>query len=265
MTVALFLISIFYILYSTSGSLMNTIEDSLGKIEVFLKDIDDEKTESVKNSIILIDGVKSVDYISKEDAVDKAKEVSNVMIEGVPKDIFPASFIVTIDDFENANSIIMKMREIDGVGDKEEDIQVMDGLDFVNKVAVTVRVVAFTIFLITSVSSCFIVMNSIKLMLYARRKEISIMKYVGATDLFTKAPFVIEGLFMALIGATIVALFSSMICDGLYNAASQGNGAFAFLSSTSELKGRLFMILFILATGIGTIGSSVSINKYLDV
>lgn len=264
MTVALFLISIFFIVYSMSGSLMDTVEDSLGKVDVFLQDIDETQTEYVKNSLLKMDNIESVEYISKADAFEKANKVSPVMTVGVPNDLYPASFIVTIKDLELANQTVLDIRGIEGVGDEEDDVKIHDNLDYVNKVAITVRILALTIFILTAVSSCFIMMNSIKLMLYSRRREISIMKYVGATDLFTKAPFVIEGLIIALVSALIVIIISSFICNGLTDA-SKTVSMFAFLDDSKNLVGSLSFILLVLAACIGTIGSSISINKYLDV
>ena len=265
MIVALFLISLFYIAYGLSGSLMSVMEESQGKIEVFLKDIDETQTQNVKNAILMINGVESLDYISKEEAYERAKtRVPEAITKDVPDDLYPASFIVTINDLESANSIALMIRGIDGVGEQESDVMVNENSEFISKVAITVKIVAITIFILTAVSACFIMMNSIKLMLYSRRREISIMKYVGATDTFTKAPFVIEGLIIALVSAVIVIIFTSFICNGLASV-SASVPMFAFLDSSTELIKSLSVILLILAAGIGTIGSSISINKYLDV
>ena len=107
-------------------------------------------------------------------------------------------------------------------------------------------------------------MNSIKLALYARRKEISIMKYVGATDRFTRAPFIIEGLIIALIAAGITLLITNLIYTGLLGTAS-GVQLFNFLVSKEEILSKLSILLLIVSIGIGTIGSAMSISKYLDV
>ena len=107
-------------------------------------------------------------------------------------------------------------------------------------------------------------MNSIKLALYARRKEISIMKYVGATDRFTRAPFIIEGLIIALIAAVITLLLTNLIYGGILNTES-GVQLFSFLISKEEVLSQLSVLLLIVSVGIGTIGSAMSISKYLDV
>ena len=265
MIIALFLISTFYVLYGLSDSLIGILEESQGKIEVFLQDIDETKTEHVRNSILTIPGVEELEYISKERAKERAKErVPESIIEGVPDDLYPASFIVTISDLEGANQIALSIREIEGVGEEDNDVMVNENSELIAKIAITVKVVAITIFILTSVSACFIMMNSIKLMLYSRRREISIMKYVGATDLFTKAPFVIEGLAIAIVSAGVVILITSFICNGLSDFGAEVP-MFTFLSSAKDLMSSLSIILLVLSAAIGAIGSSMSINKYLDV
>ncbi len=158
----------------------------------------------------------------------------------------------------------MEIRGIEGVGEKDSDVMVNENSELISKVVITVKVVAITILMLTTVSACFIMMNSIKLMLYSRRREISIMKYVGATDTFTRAPFVIEGLIIALLSATVVILISNSVCAGLANLGAEVP-MFIFLSKSSNIISTLSVLLLVLAAGIGTIGSSMSINKYLDV
>lgn len=265
MTLALFLIAFFCIAYDAANGLMGTVEESQGKIEVFLNDIDEAQTERVKNSILGLSGVDEIVYISKEEAKERAKtRVPEGITEGVPDDIYPASFIVSISDLENANQIAMRIRNIEGVGEKENDVMVNENSELISKIAITVKVLSVTILLLTIVSSCFIVVNSIKLMVYSRRREISIMKYVGATDTFTKAPFVIEGLVIALVSAAVVILLTSIVCKALAGLAVDAP-MFSFLSSADDLMATISIILLVIGAGIGTIGSSISINKYLDV
>ncbi len=265
MTIALFLVSFFCIAYDVANSLIDTVEESQGKIEVFLQDIDETKTKLVEASILGLSGVDSVEYISKEEAKERAKDrVPEGITEGVPDEIYPASFIVSVSELGLTKSIALSIRGIDGVGEQENDVMVNENSEFIGKVAITIKVLAVTILILTTVSSCFIMMNSIKLMLYSRRREISIMKYVGATDLFTKAPFVIEGLVISLISAGIVICVTIAACNGLYDLAT-AKPMFNFLSSTGELASSLSIVLLVLSACIGTIGSSMSINKYLDV
>ena len=261
MILALFFIAFLYVAYVSANSLMDTIKESQGKIEVFLKDLDETQTENVKSTILSINGVESVQYISKEEAKERAKDrVPAGITEGVPDDIYPASFIVTISDLDGAESIAKSFREIEGIGEQDNDILVNENSGLIEKIAITIKVVSVTIFILAVVAACFIMMNSIKLMLYSRRREISIMKYVGATDTFTKAPFVIE----ALIISFVVIIITGMLCNSLTDL-SVNTPMFSFLKFSNESMNTLTAILILLSVFIGTVGSSASISKYLDV
>ena len=210
-------------------------------------------------------GVKDVEHISKEEAIERAKDrVPSGMTEGVPDDIYPESYIVTIEDLSMANQIAQEIRALDGVGEEKDDVLVNENSNLISKLAISAKVLAVTIFIVTSVGSCYVMMNSIKLMLYARRREISIMKYVGATDTFTKAPFVIEGLIIGLVSALIVILMTAWFCNGFANLANEV-AFLSFLTTLSDIVPTVALILILLGVGTGSIGSSMSINKYLEV
>lgn len=265
MVLALFFISFLYVAYVSANSLMDVIKDSQGKIEVFLQDLDESQTQNVKNTIMSVPGVDSVQYISKEEAKERAKErVPAGITTGVPDDIYPASFIVTINNLDDAEKIARSFREIEGVGEEDNDIMVNENSGLISKIVITIKVVSVTIFILAVVAACFIMMNSIKLMLYSRRREISIMKYVGATDTFTKAPFVIEALMISLISAFIVIIITGMLCNSLTDLSTNAP-MFSFLKFSDESMNTLTVILLVLSVFIGTVGSSASISKYLDV
>ena len=256
MVLALFFISFLYVAYVSANSLMDVIKDSQGKIEVFLQDIDEAQTENVKNTIMSVPGVDSVQYISKEEAKERAKErVPAGITTGVPDDIYPASFIVTINKLDDAEKIARSFREIEGVGEEDNDIMVNENSGLISKIVITIKVVSVTIFILAVVAACFIMMNSIKLMLYSRRREISIMKYVGATDTFTKAPFVIEALMISLISAVIVIAITGMLCNSLTDLSTNAP-MFSFLKFSDESMSTLTKILLVLSAFIGTVGRS---------
>lgn len=265
MVLTLFFIAFLYVAYVSANSLMDTVKESQGKIEVYLQELTEEETTNVKNAILSIPGVDDIQYISKEEAAERAKSrVPAGITEGVPEDIYPASFIVGIDDLDGANAIAKSIREISGVGEKDNDVMVNENSELIEKIAITIKVVSITIFILAVVAGCFIMMNSIKLMLYSRRREISIMKYVGATDTFTKAPFVIEALIISLVSALIVIIVTNILCAGLTDL-SVSTPMFSFLEFTDESMNTLAVLLVLLAVFIGTVGSSASISKYLDV
>ncbi len=225
----------------------------------------DDIEYDLKDELLALNGVKEVQHISKEEAIARAKDrVPAGMTEGVPDDIYPESYIVTIEDLSMAEQIAQEIRTLDGVGEEADDVMVNENSNLISKLALSAKVLAVTIFIITTVGSCYVMMNSIKLMLYARRKEISIMKYVGATDTFTKAPFVIEGLIIGLVSAGFVILITMWLCNGMASLSSEV-AILSFLSSINEVVPTVALILILLGVGTGSVGSSMSINKYLEV
>ena len=232
-----------------------------GENDIVLKEME----YNLESKLLGIAGVKDVEHISKEEAIERAKDrVPSGMTEGVPDDIYPESYIVTIEDLSMANQIAQEIRALDGVGEEKDDVLVNENSNLISKLAISAKVLAVTIFIVTSVGSCYVMMNSIKLMLYARRREISIMKYVGATDTFTKAPFVIEGLIIGLVSALIVILMTAWFCNGFANLANEV-AFLSFLTTLSDIVPTVALILILLGVGTGSIGSSMSINKYLEV
>lgn len=246
----------------------NTIEKirnidgvSKGENDIIITSIDYD----LLNNLYAISGVKSIEYISKEDAMIRAKKsVPAGMTEGVPDDIYPASYIITVENLEQAEDIAIQVRSIDGVGEEEDDVMINKDVRWISKIAISAKVLAITIFIVVTVGACYMVMNSIKLILYARRKEISVMKYVGATDTFTKAPFIIEGLIMALVSVGITAILTIALSNS-FAAISEKVLFLSFMGAAEKSINAILIIILILGIGIGTCGSSMSINKYLDV
>lgn len=268
MFVVLCLIGGLYILYLNANSFMGDIKEDESKVNLYVQGLTDDDITVILGELYSIYGISDVEYISEEQAYEKAKEMNPQMVEGIDpsEGVFKASFVLTIDGTDNGditpikNAVyaIPKLYESvtndDGFGEAENAI----------KIAISVKIITITILILVTVMGCFIMMNSIKLALYARRKEISIMKYVGATDTFTRAPFIIEGLIIAILAAGITILLTNVVYSGLINITN-GVQLFDFMVPVSEVLSSTATLLVLVSIGIGTIGSSMSISKYLDV
>ena len=153
--------------------------------------------------------------------------------------------------------------------DKVEEIQSSDEtITALMNITKGIRWVTLGILIILIFISIFIITNTIKLTVHARRKEISIMKYVGATNSFIRWPFIVEGIIIGLISA-LITLF---IVGAIYNSATKGlvqTDIFKTLNLKLYTFSDLFKLLCItyiaLGAGIGIIGSSISMRKYLEV
>ena len=131
-----------------------------------------------------------------------------------------------------------------------------------------IRTVIGVVFVLLLIIAITIISNTIKLTVYARRKEISIMKYVGATNSFIRWPFIVEGIIIGVFAAAITIL----VLSGLYNFIIDSIGASDVLQKMgvnllpfSDIINLIVIVFLSLGIGIGTIGSSISMKKYLEV
>ena len=117
--------------------------------------------------------------------------------------------------------------------------------------------------------SIILIMNTIKLTVTLRKNDIQIMKYIGATDSFVKTPFVVEGIFLGIIGTIIPLILVNFIYMGIYNSVT-GNELDALYSLLSlltpgQIMGVLIPLTLAIGVGIGTTGSVISVRKFMDV
>jgi cell division transport system permease protein len=184
---------------------MSQIQMSQG-VEVFILDeATDEQVKELGEKIQNVDGVNTVTFKSKQEALDSMKEDLKEYQELLgaydgEKNIFPASYIVKLTNLEKIDSVqdaIKGMEFVDTIKSSDETI------DALIKIANALRIGIGVIFALLLVISITIISNTIKLSVHNRRKEISIMKYVGATNSFIRGPFVVEGIMIGIMAGVI--------------------------------------------------------------
>lgn len=269
MCISMLVFGLFFIIGENVNHIMNTVESSQ-EIQVFIKnDATDAEIETVGEQIKVIEGVNKVTFVSKEEALelmqDKVGERS-YLLEGYEENNFlPASYKVTLTDLKLAHQVesqINKLDNIKKITSSNETITKLIGI------ANGVKIVTAAILIGLIVGSIFIIANTIKLTVYARRKEISIMKYVGATNSFIRWPFIVEGVIIGIISAAI----SVLVVGGVYKVAATKLLETSLVSSlgiTLVSFGNMFSMIILvylcLGIGIGVIGSALSMRKYLEV
>ena len=157
-------------------------------------------------------GVKDIQHETKEEAFKNFEETmqgSEGMLKGYNLDNnpFPESYVVKLDDPSYASDITDAVKDLPGV---ESIGNQQDLIDTVHNIVKGVRIIGAVLFVILIGVSIFLIMNTTKLTVYSRRREVGIMKFVGATDWFIRWPFIIEGMVIGLLGAlvsTIVLFF----------------------------------------------------------
>ena len=293
----MFLFGIFFALGVNINSVLEQVQMKQG-IEVFIWDeVTEEQTKKLEEGIKNLDGVNTVVYKDKSAALDAAKErMKNmlVLLEGLEGDnnVLPASFVVTFTDLEKAEGI---EREIESLGTKilaDSNAENADGIDLevknenehnsliknivsgdnVIKTLVSivkgVRITIGVVFIILLIVSVTIISNTIKLTVHARRKEISIMKYVGATNSFIRGPFIVEGIIIGIIAAILTLVIVGLLYDFIIQKIEASDVLAQIgvsLMMFAEIAKPIMIVYGILGIGIGIVGSSVSMKKYLEV
>lgn len=229
------------------------------------KDIDRDGLRSVASQLESIDGVESITLYTKEERFEKAKEDYDEQADAI--DILEEnnplrdSYIVTLRDLSESTKVAQLAQQIEGV---EEVTNRQDIIDKILKVTDFIHNLSIWLLVILVAISIFIISNTIKLGLFARRKEINIMKFVGATNWFIRWPFIIEGAILGVIGAALAAVIVIFVYSSMLGSFSEFLGSIELLSTSYALKIIIYSFLA-LGIGIGTIGSVLSIHKHLHV
>ncbi len=268
-TACLFIFGIFLLFTMNVNFLGDQISDQC-QLQVYITDEarDGGMIQQISNQIKATPGVGQVTFATGKETFDEFKEGMSeeelLAFEGVPDEAISDSFQLTLTDISLSQTVADTLSELDGVERVENQQKI---IDMVNHITRAVRHVSLWAVLLFAFISVFIISNTIKLTVYSRRKEINIMKYVGATDSFIRWPFVIEGLIVGLIAAVL----TFFIVESCYLAVLRGIAAAPAISAMFKLRtmGEVWLPLLVsfvvLGAIIGGIGSAVSIRKYLKV
>lgn len=227
-------------------------------------ELDDEQIKEVEKVIKNDSRVKNYTFVSKQEALEKTKEMlgdDQEVIEGLGDDFLPVSFIIELNNLKEAPDVVSSFKSIQGVGNVRYS---QERVDIVLKIATWVQIGNMVLIIILLAVAMFIIANTIKLTVFARRKEISIMKYIGATDWFIRWPFIVEGVIIGLFGAAIGFVVISLLYGLLSNKIIEGVNIIS-LVSLGELQFIVTYTFALVGVLIGALGSTISIRKYLHV
>ena len=267
MIATMLIFGLFFVIGENINAFVKSVADAQG-IRVFvLNTATDEEIEQVGKDILEIDGVRDAKYISKEEGLETMREKfgDELMAGYIERNIFPASYEVTLTDLELNNSVQESLRQIPNVDDIRSSNPTIEQII---RLAKGVKIVTWVILVLLIIISTAIIANTIKLTVHARRKEISIMKYVGATNSFIRWPFLVEGIIIGvlagLISVGIIGLSYTYIAGRLSGTTflELANWQLIEFSNMFEL---ILVVYLGLGIGIGAIGSGISMKKYLDV
>lgn len=276
MSLTMLIFGVFFVITQNINSIMKQIESEQG-IEVFLYDISEDQTKALEDYIRNIDGINTVEYKSKEDALNQLKSQfkdREDLLSGYDENnIFPASYVVTLTDLTKNNEVKQKIDEYDK--DKLDTEKVIKKITSSDETITTlinlangIRIITGVILVILIIISIFIISNTIKLTVHARRKEISIMKYVGATNSFIRWPFIVEGIIIGIISGAISIIILGINYNLIANKILESQVVSAMsinLLTFADMFGLIVLVYTILGVGIGVLGSCISMRRYLKV
>ena len=259
-------------LFSVNVNSMVGYIENQNEVVVFLDDdLTESRIDEIKGQLKALDNVTGVDFVSKEEGLAEQMEIF-----GDDKEYFKD----LVDDNPIPDTFYVKMRSLDILSDTVGQIRAIDGVYEVNAptdvagIVVSIKNIVYiagiVIVAILIAVSFLIIANTIKITVFNRRKEIGIMKYVGATDTFIRFPFFVEGLALGLIsGLLAYGILAGGYCY-LYSKVSAGYSGWMelFFANMIPFSGiSLKMLLGICGCSviIGTVGSTVFVKKYLKV
>lgn len=267
-SICLFMFSIFYALLSNFKNIVYNAESTVGITVFFEEGISQSRIDEIGKNILEYNGVDRIEFISADEAWEKFKsemysqedDISTTFGEDNPlKD--SASYEVYLNDVSSQNTIVKNIKRIDGVRMVNSSSTVAKSLSSFNMLLAYVSV---TIIVLLLLVSTFLISSTVASGINKRKEEISIMKLIGATDMFVRIPFLAEGVFIGLVGAVIplvvfVPVYKKVInfIAGHFVSLSEW---LSFVSIGDELK-ILIPVSIIVGIGIGYIGSSVSVRR----
>ena len=268
MCLTMIMFGAFFIIGQNINHIVANISSQQG-MQVFLdKDATEEEIKKVGEEIRKIDGVNTVEYVSKEEALNQVKERwknHSSILDGMTEDFVQASYTVTLTDLSLNESVQNKILELDKTDEISSSNQ---SISILESIAKGLRITILVILIALIIISVFIISNTIKLSVHARRKEISIMKYVGATNNFIRWPFAVEGIIIGIISALVTVVMVGIIYNMIAVQAVQSEVLQKLnisLVSFNDMFNTIIIVYLIIGIGIGIFGSSVSMRKYLEV
>ncbi len=272
MTACIFLFGIFYMIVTNFQSMVKEAESGVAVTVFFDEGTTQEQIDEIGQQIQARPEVAAVEYVSADDAWESFKKVYFEGNESVAESfagdnplVNESSYSIYMNDVSMQQSLVDYLQSLEGIRKVNQSAAVANTLTDFNKL---IGYISAGIIIILLGVAVFLISNTITVGISVRREEIAIMKLIGATDYFVRAPFVVEGIVIGLIGAAIPL----GILYTMYGRVIEYIGEnFTFISNmmkflpVNEVFHTLVPVALILGVGIGFIGSRITIRKHLKV
>lgn len=262
---SLFILGFFSIVILNLNKMADTLESQV-QISVYLKDdLSQEEIDETKETLSKIEGLQDIKFTTREEAMENFKERlgdQQFLLDALDDtNPLPDSFSLTVTSPQQVKTIADTAAALDSV---ESASYSQDIINHLFNLTHLIRLIGIALIILLTGAAIFIISNTIRLTVFARRKEIAIMKYVGATDWFIRWPFLLEGICLGFIGGGLATIFLYIV----YNQVTQEiYEAMAFFPLIPQHPFINYISLAILVAGIiiGALGSTISLKRFLKV
>ena len=263
--VSLFVLGVFLIMVLNMNRMAGLLESQV-QISVYLEDkIEDSGRRRIQAEIEGMQGIETVKYVSRDEAKDRLSERlgdQKYLLEALgDKNPLPDALEVTVIQPELVETAAKAIEQIKGVEEAKYGQDVVEHLFDITRL---MRIFGLALMVLLAGATLFIISNTIRLTVFARRKEIAIMKYVGATDWFIRWPFIIEGIVMGCFGGLLAALalrsFYAAMAAKIYSTL-----AFFPLMPQYPFMNYVTVGIILAGMAIGAGGSAISLKRFLKV
>lgn len=262
---SLFILGFFSIVILNLNKMADTLESQV-QISVYLKDdLSQEEIDETKETLSTIEGLQDIKFTTREEAMKNFKERlgdQQFLLDALDDtNPLPDSFSLTVTSPQQVKTIADTAAALDSV---ESASYSQDIINHLFNLTHLIRLIGIALIILLTGAAIFIISNTIRLTVFARRKEIAIMKYVGATDWFIRWPFLLEGICLGFIGGGLATIFLYIV----YNQVTQEiYEAMAFFPLIPQHPFIDYISLAILVAGIiiGALGSTISLKRFLKV
>ncbi|MBI3189539.1 MAG: ABC transporter permease [Ignavibacteriales bacterium] len=259
-TISLLLLGMFYLVSIQASRAVEQIRQQVD-VEVFLDEsLKKNKLVDVQLQIQAVEGIASAEYFSKEDAAEFFKKEFEEDINNVLDfNPFPASFKITVKDaFRTAERVEEMQKKLKAIKGVDDVVYRKDMLEFFDSRTKGLNSIALALGIFLALSAVILVSNSIRLTIVARKNSIQVMKLVGATRWFIRAPFLIEGMLIGTLGGIFAAGL-------LFYFVTSTKGILPFeLTSIVQTTLRFYLMIIVTGLGLGLLGSLLSARKYIS-
>lgn len=265
---ALLVLGVVFILIININSITQGAKEQYDTIQVYLADgLNEAETQGIGKQLSALSGVADIRYETKDEALEKMQSSwanNSYLLDGLEENPMPNSYVLTLQSLNTAGFVAEAAGKMTGV----EDVKYYrDVIERMLKISELIRNTGLVIIFLLLFLSTFIINNTVKLAVTARRREINIMKFVGATNWFVRWPFIVEGTLLGLFGGLIALGVVMLLYQYVYGMVTDQFYALiaAYIVSTKIVLRDLSLIFIVVGSGIGALGSILSMRKHLNV